>query len=254
MLASKKVKMERVLPTLEQLAELLGIIIAIVVNIFKRMNRSSVQYWIGHEKELASVLKNALLSKDFKSVDKKVADWVKFYHEVFGLELDPTEIELPVERDDFNWIVLVAKGLARNAVFDLCTKRFDRKTWRYYDDLNSAVTENDRQPTETYVIRVRDGIEADECHQNKSANTATKAGIQGMTNLERMLLELWYHWKMNDHLDQKSLTICSGSRYADGRVPSAHWLGGRFDVGHVDPGHARDSWRVRETVSLPAQA
>ncbi len=254
MLASKKVKMERVLPTLEQLAELLGIIIAIVVNIFKRMNRSSVQYWIGHEKELASVLKNALLSKDFKSVDKKVADWVKFYHEVFGLELDPTEIELPVERDDFNWIVLVAKGLARNVVFDLCTKRFDRKTWRYYDDLNSAVTENDRQPTETYVIRVRDGIEADECHQNKSANTATKAGIQGMTNLERMLLELWYHWKMNDHLDQKSLTICSGSRYAGGHVPSACWHGGKFGVSDVDPGSASGHWCVRETVSLPAQA
>ena len=94
MLAQKKVKTERVLPTLEQLAELLGIVIAIVVNIFKRMDRSSVQYWIGHEKGLASVLKNALLSKDPQSVDEKVVDWVKFYHDVFRLELDPAEMVL----------------------------------------------------------------------------------------------------------------------------------------------------------------
>lgn len=251
MLAPKQVKAERVLPTLEQLAELLGIVIAIVVKIFKRMDRPSVQYWIGHEKELAAVFKNALLPKDLKFVDEKVADWVKFYHEVFGLDLDPIAIELPDERDGFGWIVLVAKGLTRNAVFALCLKRFEGKAWRYYDDLDKKVAKNDRQPTESYVVRVRDGVEADDCHKNKSANATAEAGIKGVTNLERMLLELWYHWKTNGHLDQESLTICSGSRYADGSVPSAHWSGGGFFVSNVNPGSADVNWRVRETVSLP---
>ena len=245
---TKKVKPERVLPTLEQLAELLGIVIAIVVKIFKQMNRPQVQYWIGHERELASALKTAL-GRGSKAIDPRLANWLQFYREVFGLELDPASINLPAERDGFNWIVLVAKGLTRNAVFDRCRQRFGGKAWRYYNDLDKAVTRNDREPIETYVICVCDGIEADECHQNKSAKDATKAGIKGMTNLERMLLELWYHWKTSDHLDKENLTICSGSRYAVGHVPCAYWHDDEFGVGGVNPGFADDDWRVREVVS-----
>jgi len=250
---TKKVKPERVLPTLEQLAELLGIVIAIVVKIFKQMNRSQVQYWIGHERELASALKTAL-GRGSKAIDPRLANWLQFYREVFNLELDPTDIRLPAERDGFGWLVVVAKGLTRNAVFDRCYQRFDKKAWRFYDDLDKAVTKNDREPTETYAIRVRDCVEADECHKGKSANDVIKAGIKGITTLEQMLLELWYHWKTNNHLDQKSLTIHSGSRYADGDVPFACWNDDKFYVSHVYPDNAYDNWRVREVVSLPVGA
>ncbi|KKS76653.1 MAG: hypothetical protein UV64_C0025G0008 [Parcubacteria group bacterium GW2011_GWC1_43_11b] len=253
MLTKPKVKPERVLPTLEQLAELLGIVIAIVVKIFKQMNRPQVQYWIGHERELASALKTAL-GRGSKAIDPQLTDWLQFYREVFNLELDPTDIKLPAERFGFGWLVVVAKGLTRNAVFDRCCQRFGGKAWRYYKNLDEAVTHNDREPIETYVIRVRDSVEADECHQNKSANDVIKAGIKGITTLEQMLLELWYHWKTNNHLGQKSLTIHSGSRSADGSVPNARWGDGRFRVGNVVPGDAFDHWRVREVVSLPVEA
>ncbi|MCX6712225.1 MAG: hypothetical protein NT041_00860 [Candidatus Vogelbacteria bacterium] len=246
----KKAKTQRVLPTIDQLAELLRIIVTIVIKSFKLLDRESVQYWIGHEKELAFRLKN-LLHCGIETVDEKVAEWCRFYKEVFEIELDPASVNLPAERDGFGWIVLVAKGLTRNSVFKKCYARFGKKVWRHYDDLDKAVTVNDRESTETYTIRVRDRVEADEEHKNKSANMVTAEGLKGMNDLERMLLELWYNWKTKDHLDKKTATICSGSRYADGDVPGSYWSGGRFSVSYVDPDDQYDHWRVREVVSLP---
>jgi len=125
-LPKKKAKAERVLPTLGQLAELLKIIVAIAVKVFKKMDKSTAQYWIGRERELSTILDKILL-RGSAIVDEKVADWVKFYHEIFGLDLDPTEIKLPTERDGFRWIILVAKDLTRNEVFGKCLERFKNK-------------------------------------------------------------------------------------------------------------------------------
>ena len=250
-----KRKKERVLPEPQQVGEVLIMVMGKVSKGLKTLDGESAKNWSGHadDKKLHGAIKalcQVLLRQNVTSeVDPQLTDWLQFYREVFGLELDPASINLPAERDGFNWIVLVAKGLTRNAVFDRCRQRFGGKAWRYYNDLDKAVTRNDREPIETYVICVCDGIEADECHQNKSAKDATKAGIKGMTNLERMLLELWYHWKTSDHLDKENLTICSGSRYAVGHVPCAYWHDDEFGVGGVNPGFADDDWRVREVVS-----
>ncbi len=251
-----KRKKERVLPEPQQVGEVLTMVMGKVSKGLKSLNGETAKYWSGHadDKKLhgaINALCQILLRQNLvtEAINPQLADWLQFYREVFDLEWDPADINLPAERFGFGWLVVVAKGLTRNAVFGLCYKRFNGKVWRFYDDLNKAVTHNDREPIETYAIRVRDCVEADECHKGKSANTATGAGIKGMTNLERMLLELWYHWKTNDHLDKKNLTICSGSRYADGGVPYADWGGGEFGVGRVDPDDACGNWRVRETVS-----
>lgn len=247
MSAKKKVvKTERILPTIGQLAELMRIIITIVTKIFKQLDRSTVQHWIGHERELTSALKTAL-GQNSEIIDNKVANWVKFYHEIFGLDLDPTEIKLPNECNGFNWLIVVVKGLTYNQVFGQCAKRF--KSWRYYCDLDKAIVHDDRQPTKTYAVRVRNRVEADEEHRNKSANTISQAGIKGTTALERMLLELWYHWKTDEYLDITNVTICSGSRYADGGVPFADRYNDKFYVDNVSSYGTRGCWRVREVVS-----
>lgn len=238
-------KTGKILLTVDQFAEFFPILTRLLAQIVKKLDLSTVQYWIGHEKELGKVLKQ-VLSKN-AAIDEQVADWVQFYQAVFGLELDPAKISLPAFRDGFGWIVLVTKGLTRNAVFELCKKRFP--SWRYYDNLDTAVTGNDREATETYAIRVRDRVEADEENRNLSANRTKDAGIKGLTNLERMLLELWYHWKTEQHLDQKTVTICAGSRYADGYVPTSNSHVDKFKVYFVHPDFALDVWRVREVVS-----
>jgi hypothetical protein len=250
MLGKKKQEKVRASVSVEQFGEFLVIVLRLIVKVVKGLDRTTVQYWIGHERELLAGLKKALI-REFEVVDDKLADWSKFYEEVFGLELDLTQVGLPAEREGFGWIVLVAKDLTLNHVFEVCRKRFAGKARRYYDDLDRAVVKNDREPIETYAIRVRDRVEADEEHKGKSANTADSAGIKGVTILEHMLLELWYHWQTSQHIDVSSLTICPGSRYADGRVPNAYWDYDKFIVSFVYPDYQNDDWRVREVVSLP---
>ena len=258
MLAKEKAqKAGRVLPEPQQVGDVLTMVMGKVSKGLKSLDAETALSWSGHDhdKKLHGAIEalcQVLLRGATGTIDKKVVEWCRFYREIFGLDLDPSEIRLPEERKGFGWIVLVAKGLTYNYVFEKCETHFNGEAWRYCADLDKAVTMNDRESTETYAIRVRDRIEADEEHKNKSANMVTKEGVKGMTGLERMLLELWYHWKTRgDHLDRKTSTICSGSRYADCNVPSARWFGGRFIVGGVLPDDRGDDWRVRETVSLP---
>lgn len=244
-------KTERVLPTIDQLAELLRIITTLVTKIFKRLDRPSVQYWIGNTQELFARLTDALV-REPEVVDETLSGWVKFYREVFGLELDLAQVKLPAEREGFCWLVLVAKGLTMNQVFKVCCMRFAGKERCYPEDFDfdRTVTRNDREPTETYVIRVRDRVVAAEEPNCRFVNATDRAGIKGITVLERMLLELWYYWQTSKHIDVSSFTLCSGSCSVDGSVPYTYCNVAGFNVSRVFPedGHWQ---RVREVVSLP---
>lgn len=65
--------------------------------------------------------------------------------------------------------------------------------------------------------------EADEDLKNKSANDLEREGIAGIILRERLLYELEYFKKTGRHLDIKNVTLCSGSRDSDGRVPRVYW-------------------------------
>ncbi len=248
-------KTGRVLAEPQQVAEILSMVTGKLGKGLKTLDFETARYWAGHanDQKLKEKIEEliAVLLQDLAD-PRLITDWLQFYREVFHLELDPADITLPSEQDGFGWIVVVAKDLTCNGVFEICRQRFNGKVWRHCDDLDQAITHNDRQPTQTYAIRVRDRVGADVEHKDRSANATAQQGIKGMTNLERMLLELWYHWKNKDHLDTETLTICSGSRYTGGYVPYVRWGDDEFSVGYVHPDSADGNWRVREVVSLPA--
>ena len=67
--------------------------------------------------------------------------------------------------------------------------------------------------------------------------------------LERFLLELWYFWKTGGgHLDLLNITLCAGSRGADGKVPHVYWHDDRVKVYSYDPAHADGGLRARAAV------
>ncbi|MDP3727241.1 MAG: hypothetical protein Q8R35_01225 [bacterium] len=176
-------------------------------------------------------------------------EWIKFYREVFGIELDFTGVHIPAARPGFNWPIVVVEGMTANRAYDECAKRFP--SWRSTKDLDEAVAgRNDRDPNATYVVLVRDRIEADQELKNKSAEDLRRAKIAGVTLLERILLELWYFWKTGNHLDVQNVTLCSGSRDADGDVPCTRWHG-EFRIGSVwcDPAYRTRDLRSRPVVS-----
>jgi len=118
--------------------------------------------------------------------------------------------------------------------------------------LDEAVSINDRSPSSgSYAIWLRDRVEADEEHKNKSANYLKSANISGITLLERLLFEFKYFRETGKHLDVQNWTLCSGSRYTGGGVPRVDWGPGSRGlwVYWYDPGFAFDFLRSREVVS-----
>ena len=181
-----------------------------------------------------------------------VKQWEYFYHKYFGLTVDLLGVKIPhrtgEQTKEFTRLIIVAGGLTLNQVYSACQKQFT--CYKYADNLDQAVPTNDRDPkTGAYAIWVRDTVEADEVHQNKSADMVAKEKLATETLLERMIHELKYFAETGKHLDVSNVTLCSGSRDSDGDVPAAYWLGGKFRVGWDGTGDRNAGLRSREVVS-----
>jgi len=172
--------------------------------------------------------------------------WESLYREEFGIDLG--EVAIPERRAGFDRLIIVAKGITRNRAYDACAKKFP--CWCYTDNLDKGVPTNDRKPTETYAVWIRDRQEADEELKNLSADDLAEKGIKGITLLERLLLELKYFRETSKHLDIRNMTLCSGSRLVDGDVPLARWVDDEFVVGWSHRGRRNPDLRSRAVVSL----
>ena len=175
--------------------------------------------------------------------------WVALYKKYFDIDLDPSKIMIPAKKEGFNRLIIVAKGMKMQQVYDQLSKLFG--CWKYTDkNLDDVVTHNDREATESYAIWVRDGVEADKENKSKSANDLAKENHTGITLLERLLLELNHFYTTSEHLDIKNITLCTGSRDADGFVPCVYWFGGdKMYVFWCNPSNALVNLRSREVVS-----
>jgi hypothetical protein len=124
------------------------------------------------------------------------------------------------------------------------------------EDLNKAVTINDRDPNRdgNYVIGFARTVEADEENKNLSANQLKEQNHKGITLLERLLLGLGYFLATGQHLDVKNITLCAGSRSSDGHVPYVGWDSSdrRVFVTWFYPDDHSVYLRSRSAVSLTA--
>jgi len=212
---------------------------AAVLKQLPHLGPEEMQYWIKNQGKLQETLSTALNIPDPRR------EWERFYQEVFGKEVDFSELELPEKQDGFNWLIIMLEGLTPNKLFAKCKERF--ASWRYTDDLDTI--KSVRTADKTYAIWVRDRIEADEENKNKSGNDCDKEGIKGMTLEERLLLELFYNWRTGKHLDIDNITLCSGSRVPDGGVPSVGFRVDGVDVSYYAPVSSGGALRVRSAVS-----
>lgn len=153
---------------------------------------------------------------------------------------DFSSLSIPKQRKGFDRLIVVARGLTIEQAFQQCQKHFP--CWKYTDrDLDVAVTTNDRNPKNgPYAIWVRDRIEADQDLEQKHIP---------ITLLEWLLLELKYFLETGQHLDIQNVTLCSGSRCADGFVPGVRWDDDRLEVFWCNPVFALVGLRAREVVA-----
>jgi len=185
-------------------------------------------------------------------LENPVKIWEDFYQKYLGLTVDLSGVKIPErtaeQAKDFTRLIIVAGGLTNNQVYSACDKQFP--WWKYVDDLNTAIPTNERNPQNgSYAIWVRDTVEADEVHKNKSAKMVKSEGLKTETLLERMLHELKYFAETSKHLDVFKITLCSGSRCSDGNVPYVLWIDSMFKVNWYDADNRGGSLRPREVVS-----
>ena len=150
------------------------------------------------------------------------------------------------------WIIPVAKGVTCNKVVS-AMKELGVNFYLCAEDLDKKVTVNDRDPNNgSYAVGFKRTVEADEVNKNLSANELSKRSHKGITLLERLLLELGYFLAAGGHLDINNWTLCSGSRYSGGHVPSVRWDSDyrRVRVYWYSPGLADGYLRSRSAVSL----
>lgn len=211
--------------------------------------------------ELERFLRGELVIR-LGDVDAQLARWAANYHRKgFGFALDTSKLIIPPKRDGFDRLVVVPAHECINpeSVFDVCQQCFPTRIWMGSSSLNENIDfEKEARWSSRdgpYAIWVRDRVEVEGEHADKSALEIERAGISGTTLLERMLLELDYYWQTGQHLDMRSATLCTGSRFTgtDGDVPSAKWdtdySGGEFYVGFSSSLRKHCHYRVREVVA-----
>lgn len=187
-----------------------------------------------------------------------LADWTKFYLEVFEMGLDFSGTVPPSVTPGFGWGAAVAQDMTAQKAFGKCAERFSAV--KYIDQsLDDAVPkERDVRTADhgTYIIWLRDRVEADEELKDTSARQLEDQGVNSITLTERLLLELWYHWKTTSHLDIKNVTLCAGSRYSFGVVPRVVWSAGDrgLYVGWYSVDDRDGYIRSRQAVSTPKAA
>ncbi|PIT88610.1 MAG: hypothetical protein COU29_02445 [Candidatus Magasanikbacteria bacterium CG10_big_fil_rev_8_21_14_0_10_36_32] len=180
--------------------------------------------------------------------------WSRFYKEVFGLTVNMSKVKFPVRVEHFGWTVVVAEELGDktlNTVIEVCKKMFLVRTYIRNDNLQSVVTFNDRDPQVigSYAVYPRANLMADIENLNLSANEIKLRSIITMTLLERLIVEVFIFWSRNKHLDEKTFTLCCGSRDLWDDVPVCGYLSGAvFQITSRVAGNYDTYYRARTVI------
>lgn len=181
-------------------------------------------------------------------LDAVDVDWSRVY-KALGMKFEPGD--LAIEPDPNFWDVYVQKGVTPNKIVE-AFRGLGVEVNSYTNDLDAEVKNIRRDPSKgPYRVRFKKTFEADEDLAEKSADDLAAAGIDGITLVERLLLELGYFLATGNHLDVENVTLCSGSRSSGGHVPSVDWhaYDRRLCVDWDIRGRRLSSLRARAVVS-----
>ncbi len=181
-----------------------------------------------------------------KEIREKIQDWQDFYREVFQMETDFSNIEIPEKQEGFDKLLIMAPGLDAQKIFDKCKEFFATS-----DFDSSTVRDLERATDSAYAVWIRNGVEADEENKNLSADKIKEIGMATQTLRERLLQELEHFKKTGMHLDIHNVTLCAGSRHGDVSVLSVYWRSddGKLIVYWDNSDNAYNNLRARQVVS-----
>ena len=170
-----------------------------------------------------------------ETVDSTFKDLRDRWEEEYTCDL--SDVLIPEPQDGFDWLIIVRKGLWPNEAYERLQK-LKIPLWRYTENLNDIISV--REPFDrSYGVWLKKRQEADDEFRNKSFDDVWRS-VNGITITEYFVAERdWFKQSSGGHLDENSLTFCTGSRLPVGLVPSVNWHDGKVCVdwsNHVDAG------------------
>ncbi|MFA7201545.1 MAG: hypothetical protein WC099_00885 [Candidatus Paceibacterota bacterium] len=213
---------------------IMSILSSIISHYFFSLSRDEKNKLLQNKDAFAKKIYNALVFvfavNQGEFVETKVY-WQGIYKKHFDMHVDFTNVSVPSKPNGGKWrLLFIAQGLMIEdacSVYRRVMKIHNSKMQRdgYYSaSIDYRVNDNIRNPKDdSYAIWVRDGQESDEEFYGQSAKQADPNKLIGITLLERMIYGIVYFIETKKHLDEKGLTICSGSRTVDGLVPRMRW-------------------------------
>jgi hypothetical protein len=149
-------------------------------------------------------------------------NWQDFYRDLFKIEADFSKLKIPEHQADFDRLIIVAQGMSPDRLYHKCRELF--LGWKSTNKELDEVVQSERSSQESpYAVWFRDTIKADEDLKNLSAKDLKTQGIPGITLEERLIYELKYYTETSGHLDPETFTLCAGSLYTDGYVPTVRY-------------------------------
>lgn len=181
-------------------------------------------------------------------VRAQLAVWGSRYLGI-GIKKDFSKLRIPDRPDGFSRLIGVVKELKISELITQLKKKMN--FWTYADLKNlDKVEDIVQRPDGDYAIWVRDRQEADEELKNKSAEDIQNEDLNTEILKERLLHEWAYNEETGKHLDEKSSTLCAGSRFSDDSVPYVYWHGcGEVYVDWDDADVCYEYMRGRVAVS-----
>ena len=180
--------------------------------------------------------------------------WQRFYKEVFGLNLDLSQVQIPDNsQSNLKFLQFMPQGLTYRQLHEkekeLYKTYYDSNpNWPDYINLNLE----ERKTTQSYAIWHSGAHEAEATYAGRSADWIAQNKIKTMTRMEKGIFGLYVYWKCRYKVDLPQETYCTGSRIYTESVPSAGWdvTGKQFDSKSMISFEGIDWLRPRPVLGL----
>jgi len=149
-----------------------------------------------------------------KDISFLLADWEKFYFDLFNLKVNLLSLRIPEKKEGFDRLIIVAPKITPKMLYDKCATLFEchtpDKQGNKFTLIKSTQSKRIAQNS-AYAVWLRDTIEGDENLTNLSTDDLIKKDICGITFEERLIYELKYFKETGNHLDTQTATLCLSS-------------------------------------------
>jgi hypothetical protein len=183
-----------------------------------------------------------------------ISRWERNYQALFGQKPDFSALVVPPKPKVIAQMRLVivaaellplTRGKPIQGVHDALHRHF--LCGQSVSALDSNSFKHKRRPSDgTYAIWVKDRLQPEDEFAWMSLHDLKRRGHNGITLLERLLLEGDVFLEKGKHLDTEGVTLCSGSEGQHSSSVYCDWSGGRLFVWSTSGGSSSERRRSRQ--------